>query len=116
MLASLRDAPRFFAFPVVSLADSLNHRLQLCYPFGISEKERIFQNPSSRVEVSDSVVLSQGAAEPESKDLRGGSGRHERCRKRVVVKVRREGLRLKEAVPAAVISGKGGRVLRLRPD
>jgi hypothetical protein len=35
LLASLLDAIRFFAFPVVSLADSLDHRLQLPYPFGI---------------------------------------------------------------------------------
>ncbi len=27
----------FLLFPVVSLADSLNHRLQIYYPFGISK-------------------------------------------------------------------------------
>jgi hypothetical protein len=35
ILASLRDALPFYAIPVVSLADSLYHRLQIHYPFGI---------------------------------------------------------------------------------
>ncbi len=34
-LASLQDAARFFSIPVVSLADSLNHRLRILHPFGI---------------------------------------------------------------------------------
>jgi hypothetical protein len=37
----------FWAFPVVSLADSLYHRLQVHYPFGDLCKSHPFQIPSS---------------------------------------------------------------------
>jgi hypothetical protein len=35
ILASLQDAARFVAVPVVSLADSLDHRLRILHPSGM---------------------------------------------------------------------------------